>query len=336
MGTPIGIARPGRWETWGLAAAFVVCWSSGFVGAKLGGAHAAPTTLLMWRFVLVVALLFPIRLVARARSRRSAPPLTVRVVAWHALIGLLSQVGYLMTVYFAIELGVSTGTTALIDGVQPLVAAVAIGPLLGTSVAGRQWIGLVIGVAGVLVVTWADLSSPSSSAPAWAYAVPVLGMLSLIASTFVERRVDLQVPQLECLSIHCSVSALVFTFAALATGTASPPSAPGFWVAQVWLTLLATFGGYGLYWILVERIGVTPVNGLLFLIAPVTSIWGAVMFREPLTGVTVLGLVLTLCAAATIAPASASIVQGAPSFTDDRDEHGVASSRTAAVMRAGR
>ncbi|MFF4801217.1 hypothetical protein ACFY1U_22950 [Streptomyces sp. NPDC001351] len=42
---------------------------------------------------------------------------------------MLSQSGYLLTVYYAIQLGVSSGTTALIDGVQPLVAGALAGPL---------------------------------------------------------------------------------------------------------------------------------------------------------------------------------------------------------------
>jgi drug/metabolite transporter (DMT)-like permease len=66
---------------------------------------------------------------------------------------------------------------------------------------------------------------------------------------------------------------------------------------MAWLILLATFGGYGLYWFLVQRIGVTPVNSLMFFVAPVTSIWGAVMFGEPLTLVTAVGLTLALVAA---------------------------------------
>ncbi|MGV9864959.1 hypothetical protein [Rhodococcus koreensis] len=56
-------------------------------------------------------------------------------------MGALSQTGYLLTVYQAIGLGASTGTTALIDGTQPLVVAVLAGPLLGQNVAARQWWG---------------------------------------------------------------------------------------------------------------------------------------------------------------------------------------------------
>ncbi len=277
-----------------LAALFVGCWSSGFIGAKLGAAEAAVPTVLMWRFVPLALLLVPIALL-HARRRASVP--TRNDLARHAVIGLLSQSGYLLTVYGAIGLGVSTGTTALIDGVQPLVAAALVGPLLGIAVSGRQWVGLGIGLAGVCVVSWSDATSPATHAPGWAYLVPFAGMLALIASTFLERRARVLTPPLQALTIHCATSAAVLTAIALASGSATPPASRSFWIATAWLVVLPTFGGYGLYWVLVERIGVTPVNSLMFLIAPVTTLWGAVMFGEPLTVATVAGLSLALVGA---------------------------------------
>jgi drug/metabolite transporter (DMT)-like permease len=241
MSRPIGIPRRTLWSG-ALGVLFVVSWSSGFVGAKLAAGDAAVTTVLMWRFLPLVAFLVPLSMVLRRRAARPSRwdgPTAVR----HLLVGLLSQVGYLVTVYWAIDLGVSTGTTALIDGVQPLVVAALVAPLLGTAATGRQWAGLALGAVGVTVVTWADATSPSSQAPAWAYVVPVLGMLSLVASTFVERRTHAAVSRWEVLTLHCCVSAVVFTAAAVATGTAVPPASVGFWVAQSWLVVLATFGG---------------------------------------------------------------------------------------------
>lgn len=91
----------------------------------------------------------------------------------------MSQSGYLLTVYSAIQLGVSSGTTALIDGTQPLVAGALAGPLLRQYVSGRQWLGLCLGLAGVVIVTTADATARTGVAW-WAYLVPFLGMLSLV------------------------------------------------------------------------------------------------------------------------------------------------------------
>lgn len=301
MSRPIGISRSREvLVPAGLAVLFVVCWSSGFVGAKLGTGEAAPTTLLMWRALPAALLLVPLAWwLERGRRTRPGAGLTARAVRVHVVVGVLSQTCYLLTVYGAIDLGVSSGTTALVDGVQPLVAAVLVGPLLGAAVSGRQWAGLALGLVGVLLVSWADFAASAGEVPVWAYAVPLGGMLALLASTIVERRAALATPPLTALAVHTATSAVLLTGAAVLTGTAVPPASRDFWVATAWLVVLATLGGYGLYWLLVERLGVVPVNSLMFLVAPVTSVWGAVMFGEPLTGVTVAGLALTLVAAAT-------------------------------------
>nr|WP_047888322.1 DMT family transporter [Rhodococcus sp. ARP2] len=275
-----------------LSVLFVACWSSGFIGAKLGAGSAEVSTLLMWRFLPLAAVLVPIVWLS-ARRRKTTP--TPRALGRQVVIGILSQSGYLLSAYWAVDLGVNTGTTALIDGIQPLVAAALLGPVLGVAVPRMQWIGLAIGLAGVAMVTAADAGA-GTSAPWWAYAIPFLGMLSLVASTFVQQRAPASTPPLQALAIHCSTSAIVFTTLAIVSGAAVPPSVSTFWIALLWLIVLSTFGGYGLYWLLLRRIGITSVNTLMFLIAPVTAVWGALMFGESFTPFTALGLAVGIVA----------------------------------------
>ncbi|WP_019357539.1 DMT family transporter [Streptomyces sp. AA1529] len=273
-----------------LAVAFVVCWSSGFIGAKLGAGSAPAVTILMWRF-LPLALALLAATAARA-SWRGVPP---RVLLRQALIGTLSQSGYLLTVFWAIQLGVSSGTTALIDGVQPLVAGALAGPLLRQYVSRRQWLGLGLGLAGVVIVTTADAATAAEVAW-WAYLIPFLGMLSLVAATFLEGRSRTDISPEVPLAVHCATSAVIFTALALAAGSATPPAEPAFWKAVAWLVVLSTFGGYGLYWLILRRSGVTKVNTLMFLMAPVTAVWGAIMFGEHFGVRTALGLAVCLAA----------------------------------------
>ncbi|OEU99043.1 hypothetical protein AN217_15870 [Streptomyces qinglanensis] len=273
-----------------LAVAFVVCWSSGFIGAKLGAGSAPAVTILMWRF-LPLALALLAATAARA-SWRGVPP---RVLLRQALIGTLSQSGYLLTVFWAIQLGVSSGTTALIDGVQPLVAGALAGPLLRQYVSRRQWLGLGLGLAGVVIVTTADAATAAEVAW-WAYLIPFLGMLSLVAATFLEGRSRTDISPEVPLAVHCATSAVIFTALALAAGSATPPADPAFWTAVAWLVVLSTFGGYGLYWLILRRSGVTKVNTLMFLMAPVTAVWGAIMFGEHFGVRTALGLAVCLAA----------------------------------------
>ncbi|MFG1667305.1 DMT family transporter [Streptomyces sp. Y7] len=275
-----------------LSIAFVLCWSSGFIGAKLGAGSASAVTVLMWRFLPLAVILL---VVAATAGRASWRGLAAREVVRQVAIGVLSQSGYLLTVYYAIQLGVSSGTTALIDGVQPLVAGALAGPLLHQYVSRRQWLGLCLGVGGVALVTTADAMAATGVA-VWAYLVPFLGMLSLVAATFLQSRSRTQVAPGVALTVHCATSAVLFSVLALGTGAAAPPAEAGFWTAVVWLVALSTFGGYGLYWIILRRSGVTEVNALMFLMAPVTAVWGALMFGEPFGAQTALGLAVGLAA----------------------------------------
>nr|WP_223309404.1 DMT family transporter [Gordonia hankookensis] len=298
--SPIGISarRSTVWISACLSILFVASWSSGFIGAKLAASDAPATTLLMWRFVPVALALAVVAAVLERRSPGTRP--ARRGWAVQVGVGALSQCGYTLTVYWAIGLGVSTGTTALIDGVQPLAVAVLAGPLLGAAVSGRQWIGLLLGATGVVIVTWTDAATSATAAPWWAYLVPLAGMASLVAATFLDRRATTTLTRTESLAVHCITSAIIFTAICLVTGTATPPAVAGFWLAIAWLIGMSTLGGYGLYWILVDRLGITSVNALMFLMPPVTTLWGAAMFGEPLTPTTVVGLTVALGATITV------------------------------------
>ncbi|MEU0852248.1 DMT family transporter [Streptomyces flaveolus] len=275
-----------------LPAAFVLSWSSGFIGARLGAGTADAATLLMWRFLPLALLLSAVAPVSRAAWRG----LRLRDAGRQIAIGALSQSGYLLSVYYAIQLGVSSGTTALIDGVQPLVAGALAGPLLRQSVSRRQWAGLWLGLAGVATVTLADAAATGADVAWWAYLVPFLGMLSLVAATFLEGRSRVPVAPRAALTLHCATSAVLFSGLAVGTGAAVPPADSSFWVATAWLVVLPTFGGYGLYWLILRRSGITAVNTLMFLMAPVTAVWGALMFGEPFGVQTALGLGVGLAA----------------------------------------
>ncbi len=268
---------------------FVVMWSSGFVGASLGTQAAGTSTLLAWRFLAAAIIL----LGWTAIMRRHWPG--VEGFAYAAVVGILSQGVYLGGVVGAVEMGVSAGTTALIAALQPLLAASLAGPVLGERVMGRQWIGLVIGLAGVAFVVGGDIGL-SGAAPLWAYALPFAGMAGLVAATFVERvsggKGAAETPLDVSLTIQCAVSAIAFGAIALVGGNLAPPEGVQFWWAVLWLVGLSTFGGYGFYWLNVGMSSVSRVSSLLYLTPPTTMVWTFAMFGEEIGALAVPGLAI--------------------------------------------
>jgi drug/metabolite transporter (DMT)-like permease len=283
MGTQIGI--PARVVTVAAAVAFVASWSSGFLIAAVATVEVPPVTLLVWRFLAVAVVLLA---VTRATGAfRGVPRTDLRR---QVVIGLFAQLGYCGFVYAAVAAGVTTGTTALIDAVQPLVVATLVGPLLGLRVRGSQWAGLLVGALGVLLVVRSQLAG--SQAPGAAYLLPAAAMACLVAGTFVERRSASRPPVLVTLTVHVVVTAAVLLAVAAVTGALAPLPSASFWWATALAALLPTLAAYGLYWWLLRRVGVTALNALQFLVAPTTAAAGALWLGEPLTVVTLVGFAL--------------------------------------------
>ena len=108
---------------------FVVLWSTGFIGAKLGVPYVEPFTFLTLRFVFVIALMLPLAFVLRARWPQS-PRETIHI----AVAGGLIQGGYLGGCFAAVAHGMPAGVIALMVGLQPVLTAFAAAPLLGETV----------------------------------------------------------------------------------------------------------------------------------------------------------------------------------------------------------
>ncbi|MFI0368330.1 DMT family transporter [Actinomadura sp. 1N219] len=269
-----------------LGAAFVVTWSSGFIGAELGTRGAPASGLLAWRFIIAAAVLGG----WLAWRRRRIPR---RDLVLHVVIGTLAQGGYLYGVFLAAEHGVVAGINNLITALQPLVAVTLAVPILGERLTRRQFAGFAAGLAGVALVVGGDVRG---GAPAWAYLLPFAAMLSLVGATFLERRARPAAALPEALAVQALVSAVLFAGVAGADGALVPPADPVFWTAVAILVVLAMFGGYGLYWVNVRRTGVARVSALLYLTPPTTMLWGWIMFGSTLTPLSLLGVLV--CAAA--------------------------------------
>jgi uncharacterized membrane protein len=126
---------------------FVLLWSSGFIGSKLGVPFAEPFTFMTLRFVLVLAILVPIALLTRAPWPKSKAQM-----AHVAFAGLLIHALYLSGCVWSLRLGLPAGLLSLIVSMQPIFTAAFAGVVLGERVLPRQWSGLILGLIGTALV----------------------------------------------------------------------------------------------------------------------------------------------------------------------------------------
>ncbi|BCB04152.1 DMT family transporter [Bacillus sp. KH172YL63] len=269
------------------AVGFILMWSSGFIGARLGTEEANSMTVLMWRFI-VASVVLAIWWGWTQRKRFS-----IKSVITQSMIGLFAQGGYLFCVFLSVEQGVSAGTSNLITTLQPIVAAALAGPILKETTTSKQWVGLFLGIFGVLFVVYADLGG-GRHIPLWAYGLSFFAMLSLVFATFFEKRIQNPVSLADALPIQTVISALLFTGLGIFTDQAMPPSSPDFWMAIAWLAGFSTIGGYGFYWFNLKIGSVTRVSSLLYLTPPVTMIWAYVMFGDTIGFLTIAGMIVCM------------------------------------------
>ncbi|MDB6444434.1 MULTISPECIES: DMT family transporter [Pseudomonas] len=259
-----------------LEAGLLLAWSSGFIGARFSVDYAPALLVVFWRCVLVTLLLFPFALPAL----RQAP---VAVLLKNAGIGLLAMAGYLAGITQGIALGVPAGLAALFADLLPIGLALLSAGVLGRRLAWPIWIGLMVGLAGVALVTQSAMTW--GDAPAWAYALPLLGMLSLAIATLWQKALAPreQLGLLPNLWLQCAVSGLAFGILEGTQGSLAPIPSVGFALSVAWTAGLSTIGGYGLYWLCLRRASATRITSLLYLSPPITMLWAWAMFDEPLS-----------------------------------------------------
>ncbi len=271
---------------------FVLIWSTGFIVARYGMPHAPPMKFLVWRYVLSILCFLPWILLARV-----AWP-TSRAQWGHlAITGILMHGGYLGGVWAAVKAGMGSGLVALIVGLQPVLTAVWLSAR-GASVTGRQWAGLALGFAGLVLVVSRKFGQ-GGEADLVNLTLAALALLSITIGTLYQKR------HVAPCDVR-SANAVQLLAALLGTLPLTLFEAePMVWqdlggdvnwelvVAMGWSVLGLTLGGSSLLYLLIQRGAATSVTSLLYLVPPTTALMAWVLFAEPITLSTIVGTALT-------------------------------------------
>lgn len=275
-----------RWA-WVFPGLFVVLWSTGFIGAKLGLPYAEPATFLVIRFAAVLALLLPLCLVLRAPW-----PATRAEFLHMAFAGALIQGGYLGGVFLSLSKGMPAGVSSLITALQPLFAAVLSAWLLGERANGLQWAGLVVGIAGVVLVVrekWVleDLGFLAT-------ALSVIALLSISLGAIWQKRHCARVDLRTGAAIQFGAALLLLAAYSLMFETREVTWSVELAIALAWLVFALSLGAVFLLFWLIRHGAATKVASLMYLVPPCTALIAWPLFGETYTAFSAAGMALAM------------------------------------------
>ncbi len=266
-----------------LAVLYVFLWSSAFVPSRLLAMLGQPLWVLAVRFVAAGILQLCLAL-----SLGRPWPRSLGSWASLAAFGLLANAGYLGLTYEALR-HLSAGMGAIIASTNPLVLALVAPALLGEALTPRKLVGLLLGFAGVLMSMASRAGSPSARPVD--VAVAFVGVLALVASTVVFKRLKIREDLVAANAIQLCTSALaLLPLAWLVEGQPHLSLTAPLWGSLAYLVLVMSVGA-SFVWFWLLRNGEASRVSAFYFMTPIFGLGlGALLLRERVTWADGLGL----------------------------------------------
>jgi drug/metabolite transporter (DMT)-like permease len=272
---------------------FVALWATGFIGARDSMPHADPMTFLGVRFAIAAGLLLPIAAIARAKWPRGW-----QAYAHLAFTGVLLHGCYLGAVFAAISLGMEAGISALIVSLQPIVTAILAFALLKERLTAMQVCGLVLGLAGAVLVVTRKMDD--GVGPLITLALCFFSLLAISFSTVYQKRfcsgfdiMSSSFVQFVAASVFCLAVAFTYEDMRLEwTGESI--------FAMAWLVVILSIGAISLLHWLIQRGAATKVASLFYLVPAATALYAFFLFDERFGPLGLLGMAVTILGVAMV------------------------------------
>ena len=264
---------------------FVLIWSTGFIVARYGMPNSPPFTFLLWRYVFSISCF-----VAWVKWARVPWPQGRAQWGHLAVTGVLMHAGYLGGVWAAVKVGMGAGLTALIVGLQPVITAIWLSAR-GGHVSRRQWQGLALGFVGLAMVVSRKLEGGIEVTP-WSLTMITMALASITTGTLYQKRF------VNTCDVRSANAVQLMAAYGVTLPLALMETEPALWNAEMtwamgWSVLALTLGGSSLFYMLIQRGAAAAVTSLLYLVPPTTAVMAWILFDEPITLVTLAGIVVT-------------------------------------------
>ena len=264
---------------------FILLWSSAFITTKPIIDNSDPFSALAFRFSMVAIGFFLFSIYTKQKifiNKKKFIDSFFSGVLFHGL--------YLGGVFFSISKGMPTGIAALIVTLQPILTNALSGPILNEKVTMKQWVGVLLGFIGAILVIGLDIGS---KIPITGLIATIIALLAITSSTIWQKKISNNLP----LSVSNMYQAIGgFFFHLLVVIFFAKPYidfSQTFIIAMGHQIFLVSFGAFTILMYLIKNNSASKTVSIFFLI-PATSAFMAWLFlNENLTNLDLLGFLIT-------------------------------------------
>ncbi len=263
---------------------FIILWSSAFITSKPITVDASPFAALCFRFTFVTIGFALFSIITNQKLFTDFNKILKAMIS-----GILFHGLYLGGVFYSISKGFPVGITALIVCLQPILTAILAGPLLNEVVTWRQWIGIILGFLGTLIVLGFD---GGKELPVVGIVASFIALAAVTAGTLWQKTLSEDLP-LSVSNTYQAFSASCFhLIVALALGDWFINLTLGFMLSMGWQILAVSFGAFTILMYLIKNDSASKTATLFFLVPPVSVFMAWIFINENITIADFIGLLI--------------------------------------------
>ena len=261
----------------------VLLWGSNYSLVKVGLGFVSPSTLLLQRFLISLAVLFPLFLVLHKKLPRD-----IRTLARLAIYGVLYT--SVNTAQLVGMVGESSGISAVITYTQPLFVLAMAAPFLNEGITTNKILGGAIGFMGVAILF---LNQMSSFTLMPSFVLLLTALIWAISVIFYKKFLGLADPFV-AVFLQMIIGSILFIGLDLGTGSLAFPSNTEY-VGIVLYSSIAGLAIANVIWLhLLREEEATTLSTSVLLVPAVALLFGWHFLGENLGLESLLGSALTL------------------------------------------
>ena len=261
---------------------FVIFWSSAFVSGQIIVQSASPFASLSFRFIIVAFAFLIFAYVFKDKIFVKSS-----LILQSAVTGIFFHGFYLGGVFFSYSVGLSATLSALIVGLQPVLTNILSGPILKEKVTITQWIGILFGLIGTVLVIGLDIGK---TIPIIGVIASIVALIGATTATIWQKKFTNEL-SLTVNNLYQALAAAIFLFiVSLFFENSYINFTTTFVLSMSWQIIMVSFGAFTILMYLIKIGSASKTSNLFFLVPPTTAVMAWMVLAEELYGIDLAGL----------------------------------------------